>query len=95
VIANCLTKSQTGVKIRLTRLLPDRVLQRVLDEHIFLSNDLRTVIGLIGVLLQVTDDFNLVILAYLAREEMRCQVTKMLTQVTADIMMALVRCIVA
>jgi len=71
------------------------VISWVLEEHIFKCTDLKSVIGLVGVLLQSTDDFNLVTLTFLTREDMRCQIPKILTQATVDLIKAIVRCVVA
>lgn len=71
VLADCLLKSKVEPKRRLLRLLSDKVLLQVLNQHIYTSTDLKSVISLIGVLLQSTDDFNLTTLAYLTREEIR------------------------
>ena len=51
VIAECLRKSKDETRIRLLRLLPNKILQCMLDEHIFICSDLKTVIPLIGLLL--------------------------------------------
>lgn len=67
----------------------------ILDEYIYTYSDLKTVIPFIGLLLVATDNFNLVTLTYLAREDIRGQVPKILISVTLDLIKAIVRCVVA
>ena len=95
MIADCLRKSKDETRRRLLRLLPHREIHLILDEYIFTNTDLKTVITFVGLLLVATENYNLVTLTYLTREDIRSQIPIILTCVTPDQMKAIVRCVVA
>lgn len=64
-------KSDDKTKQRLLRLLPSKVLKKVLTEWTLKKSEIRTVLPLIGVILQTTDEHNLLLLMYLSSEQVR------------------------
>ena len=73
------------------RLLSNSVIEQILEKCIFCSEELNSVIEFLGVLIQATDDFNLVVLIYLTRSTIRNQIPQLLKNINENILKSIIK----